>query len=64
MVYRNGDFVSVNPETVNIGEKIQVRVGEKIPLDGKLLSNKATNKRLISSRVSVRFLINPEVFGD
>ena len=32
LVYRNGDFVSVNPETVNIGEKIQVRVGEKIPL--------------------------------
>ena len=42
LVYRNGDFVSVNPETVNIGEKIQVRVGEKIPLDGKLLSNKAS----------------------
>ncbi|TVZ28797.1 Cd2+/Zn2+-exporting ATPase [Gillisia sp. Hel_I_86] len=42
MVYRNGDYVSVNPETVQIGEKIQVRVGEKIPLDGKLLSEKAS----------------------
>ena len=42
LVFRNGDFVSVNPETVKIGEKIQVRVGEKIPLDGKLLSNKAS----------------------
>ena len=42
LVYRNNDFVSVNPETVEIGEKIQVRVGEKIPLDGKLLSEKAS----------------------
>jgi len=42
LVYRNGDFVSVNPETVQIGERIQVRVGEKIPLDGILLSEKAS----------------------
>ena len=42
LVYRNGDFVSVNPETVEIGKKIQVRVGEKIPLDGILLSEKAS----------------------
>ncbi len=42
LVFRDGDFVSVNPETVEIGEKIQVRVGEKIPLDGILLSEKAS----------------------
>ncbi len=42
LVYRNNDFVSVNPETVEIGEKIQIRVGEKIPLDGILLSEKAS----------------------
>ncbi|SFR33944.1 Cd2+/Zn2+-exporting ATPase [Robiginitalea myxolifaciens] len=42
LVFRNGDFISVNPETVKIGEKIQVRVGEKIPLDGVLLSEKAS----------------------
>lgn len=42
LVTRNGEFVSVNPETVEIGEKIQVRVGEKIPLDGILLSEKAS----------------------
>lgn len=42
LVYRDGDFVSVNPETVEIGEKIQVRVGEKIPLDGILLSKKGS----------------------
>jgi Cd2+/Zn2+-exporting ATPase len=42
LVFRNADFVSVSPETVQVGEKIQVRVGEKIPLDGKLLSKKAS----------------------
>ncbi|MBU2907526.1 cadmium-translocating P-type ATPase [Arenibacter algicola] len=42
LVYRDGDFVSVNPETVRIGEKIQVRVGEKVPLDGILLSEKGS----------------------
>ncbi|GAK90969.1 lead, cadmium, zinc and mercury transporting ATPase [Nonlabens ulvanivorans] len=42
LVFRNGDFISVNPETVEIGEKIQVRVGEKVPLDGILLSEKGS----------------------
>ncbi|MBJ7882533.1 heavy metal translocating P-type ATPase [Gelidibacter salicanalis] len=42
LVYRNNDYVSVNPETVKIGEKVQVRVGEKIPLDGILLSEKGS----------------------
>ncbi|MEC7262463.1 MAG: heavy metal translocating P-type ATPase [Bacteroidota bacterium] len=42
LVLRNGNFVTVNPETVEIGERIQVRVGEKIPLDGILLSERAS----------------------
>ncbi|QNJ99101.1 heavy metal translocating P-type ATPase [Constantimarinum furrinae] len=42
LVYRNNDYVSVNPETVEIGEKVQIRVGEKIPLDGILLSEKGS----------------------
>ena len=42
LVYRNKDYVTVNPETVDIGEKIQVRVGEKVPLDGVLLSEKGS----------------------
>ncbi|MEZ4970233.1 MAG: heavy metal translocating P-type ATPase [Flavobacteriaceae bacterium] len=41
-VFREGDFKSVPPESVEIGEKIQIRVGEKIPLDGVLLSEKAS----------------------
>ncbi|MCM4173975.1 cadmium-translocating P-type ATPase [Arenibacter sp. TNZ] len=42
LVFRDGDFISVNPENVAIGEKIQVRVGEKVPLDGILLSEKGS----------------------
>lgn len=42
LVYRNADYVSVSPESVTIGEKIQVRVGEKVPLDGVLLSGKGS----------------------
>ena len=42
LVYKNNNYVSVNPETVEIGEKVQVRVGEKIPLDGVLLSEKGS----------------------
>lgn len=42
LVYRNNNYVSVSPETVEIGEKVQVRVGEKIPLDGILLSDKGS----------------------
>ncbi|MEH6514463.1 MAG: HAD-IC family P-type ATPase, partial [Maribacter arcticus] len=40
LVYRNNSFISVSPEEVQIGEKIQVRVGEKVPLDGELISEK------------------------
>ncbi|WP_026449999.1 heavy metal translocating P-type ATPase [Aequorivita capsosiphonis] len=42
LVNRNNSYVSVNPEEVAVGEKIQVRVGEKVPLDGELLSEKAS----------------------
>jgi Cd2+/Zn2+-exporting ATPase len=42
LVYRNNEYSSVNPETVKIGERVQVRVGEKIPLDGVLLSEKGS----------------------
>lgn len=42
LVKRNNDFTSVPPDTVQVGETVQVRVGEKIPLDGVLLSEKAS----------------------
>ncbi len=41
-VYRDDEIKTVDPEGILIGEIIQVRVGEKIPLDGKLLSEKAS----------------------
>ena len=40
-VLRNGKYETIDPETVQIGDTIQVKVGEKIPLDGILLSQKA-----------------------
>ena len=40
-VFRENTYETVNPETVQIGETIQVKVGEKIPLDGTLISEKA-----------------------
>jgi Cd2+/Zn2+-exporting ATPase len=40
-VWRKNKYKTVHPEEVEVGEKIQVKVGEKIPLDGKLISEKA-----------------------
>lgn len=37
-VFRNNQWLSVHPETVQIGETIQLKVGEKNPLDGEMLS--------------------------
>lgn len=42
MVFRSEEYVSVSPEKVLVGEKLLVRTGEKIPLDGILLSEKGT----------------------
>lgn len=41
-VFREGSWKTISPEELKIGEKIQVKVGEKIPLDGILLSEKAS----------------------
>jgi len=40
-VLRGDRYEKVAPETVQIGDTVQVRSGEKIPLDGELLSEKA-----------------------
>ncbi|KSA11761.1 Heavy metal-(Cd/Co/Hg/Pb/Zn)-translocating P-type ATPase [Maribacter dokdonensis DSW-8] len=42
LVFRDHSYISVAPELVEIGEKIQVRAGEKVPLDGQLISEKGT----------------------
>jgi len=41
-VLRNGKYESTSPEKVEIGETIQIKAGEKIPLDGEMLSEKSS----------------------
>ena len=64
-VLRDGTFESVDPETVVVGETIQVRAGEKIPLDGKLKSDKATvNTAALTGESKPQTLVrNEEVFA-
>lgn len=42
LVFRKNGYVTVAPEDIKIGEKIQVRVGEKVAVDGVLLSARAS----------------------
>ncbi|MBU2972792.1 heavy metal translocating P-type ATPase [Zobellia sp. B3R18] len=61
MVLRDGIFISVAPEAVEIGERIQVRVGEKVPLDGKLLSARASlNTAAISGESKPSSIVETE----
>ncbi|MBS9778241.1 MAG: hypothetical protein KGV50_05695, partial [Gammaproteobacteria bacterium] len=41
LVLRDNTYTTVDPQTIVIGETIQVKVGEKIPLDGILISDNA-----------------------
>ncbi|MEG0187104.1 heavy metal translocating P-type ATPase [Algoriella sp.] len=41
-VLRNGVFETIKPQEVAIGETIQIKVGEKIPLDGILITDKGS----------------------
>ena len=41
-VQRNGQMVIVHPEEVQTGETIQVKPGEKVPLDGEMLREKSS----------------------
>lgn len=41
-VLRNNTYRQVKPEEVKIGETIQIKAGEKIPLDGEMLSEKSS----------------------
>ncbi|MCZ4222118.1 heavy metal translocating P-type ATPase [Pedobacter rhodius] len=41
-VLRNGKYENVKPEKVEIGEIIQIKAGEKIPLDGEMRSEKSS----------------------
>jgi len=41
-VIRNGEVVTVHPKSVEIGEIVQVNPGERIPLDGELITERST----------------------
>ena len=41
-VLRNGNFETIKPQDVAIGETIQVKAGEKVPLDGIMISDKGS----------------------
>lgn len=41
-VYRNGEFISVHPGTVEIKERIRVLPGGKVPLDGVIISGSSS----------------------
>ena len=40
-VLRDGNFVNVKPDTVQVGDTIRIKPGERVPLDGTLLGNQA-----------------------
>lgn len=37
-VLRNGNYVTIDPTEVKVNETIQIKVGERVPLDGEMLS--------------------------
>ena len=39
MVLRNGELISVPPKTVEVNETIEIKTGERVPLDGFLISD-------------------------
>ena len=41
-VIRNGEFITVEPDSVSVGEKIIVKSGERIPLDGLITDGEST----------------------
>ncbi len=41
-IEKNGEIVKINPEDVNVGDIIIVKVGEKIPLDGLIVSGQSS----------------------
>ena len=60
-VFRDGSYLDVEPSTVAIGEKIQVKAGEKVPLDGILLSPQSSfNTSALTGESVPRTLRNGE----
>lgn len=61
-VLRNEKFETVKPETVAIGETIQLKAGEKAPLDGELLSESASfNTAALTGESTPRTILKGEM---
>ncbi len=57
----DGNYQTVDPESVKVGDTIQIKVGEKVPLDGKLISDKASlNAAAITGESKPQSLIKDE----
>lgn len=41
MVVRNEQLLLIHPKTVEVGETIEIKTGERVPLDGELLNERA-----------------------
>ncbi len=60
-VFRNKQLLTIHPEEVNIGETIQIKVGEKLPLDGVLNSDKAAlNTAALTGESKPQTILNGE----
>ena len=60
-VFRAGSFQPVNPEKVTVGEVIQVRAGEKVPLDSEMLSEKSSfNTAALTGESTPRTIVKGE----
>ena len=64
-VYRNNEFIKVNPEEVKIGEIIRVLNGEKIPLDGVIVkgSSKLNTSSLTGESKLLKVTVNDRVLS-
>lgn len=61
LVFRAGGFQPINPEKVTVGEVIQVRAGEKVPLDSEMLSEKSSfNTAALTGESTPRTIVKGE----
>ena len=60
-IEQNGELLEVDPETVNIGDIITVRVGDRVPLDGTVLSGESS---LDTSALTGESVPRPVKMGD
>ena len=61
-VLRNSAFEDVNPESVGIGDTIQIKAGEKVPLDGVLISARSSfNTAALTGESKPKLIVKDEI---